>query len=65
MEQDFNKDNFENWKYGVFYFNRNDHRLIVPKKIESLGRTLNFANPICWVAILIFTALLFYSIFML
>jgi uncharacterized membrane protein len=33
-----------NWK-GIFYFNRKDPRLIVPKLYPSLGWTLNFASP--------------------
>jgi len=33
------------WKWGIFYFNPNDSRMFVPKRIESLGWTLNFARP--------------------
>lgn len=33
------------WKWGVFYFNPQDKRLIVPKRVASLGLTINFANP--------------------
>jgi len=33
------------WKWGIFYFNPNDQRIFVPKRIESLGWTLNFARP--------------------
>jgi uncharacterized membrane protein len=33
------------WKWGIFYFNPNDQRMFVPKRIESLGWTLNFARP--------------------
>ena len=32
------------WKLGVFYFNRNDKRLTLPKRKGS-GWTINFANP--------------------
>jgi uncharacterized membrane protein len=35
--------NPDNWK-GIFYFNRKDPRLIVPKFYSSMGWTLNFAN---------------------
>lgn len=35
-----------NWKFGVFYFNRQDKRILVPKRIELLGWTINFANPV-------------------
>ncbi len=34
-----------NWKFGLIYFNKNDKRVIVPKKMRILGWTLNFANP--------------------
>ena len=52
--------NSSNWK-GVFYFNRKDPRLIVPKQDPSLGWTLNFANTYTYllaisvVLIIIFT----------
>lgn len=35
-----------NWIWGMFYHNRNDKRLFVPKRIPMMGMTLNFANPI-------------------
>jgi len=34
------------WKWGVVYFNPNDPRIFVPKRIEWLGWTLNFAQPV-------------------
>lgn len=33
-----------NWK-GIFYFNRKDPRLIVPKLNPSMGWTFNFSSP--------------------
>lgn len=44
-----------NWKWGIFYFNKNDKRIFPPKKIKLLGWTVNFANPI---SILVFLALI-------
>jgi uncharacterized membrane protein len=38
-------DNLNVWKWGIFYFNPADSRIFVPKRIESLGWTLNFARP--------------------
>lgn len=35
-----------NWKLGIFYFNPKDKRIFPPKKIKALGWTVNFANPI-------------------
>jgi uncharacterized membrane protein len=34
-----------NWKWGMFYFNREDKRIFPPKKKEAMGWTVNFANP--------------------
>jgi uncharacterized membrane protein len=47
MSQDPN-----NWK-GMFYFNRKDPRLIVPKFIPALGWTLNFASPYSYLFIIV------------
>ena len=33
------------WKWGMFYYNPDDPRSIVPKQIKSLGWTFNFAQP--------------------
>jgi uncharacterized membrane protein len=42
------------WKYGVFYFNRDDHALFVPKRFGlNLGYTLNFANRWSWVVLVV------------
>jgi len=32
------------YKFGVFYYNPNDERAIVPKRVRSLGFTVNFAR---------------------
>lgn len=34
-----------NWKLGIFYFCRADHRVLVPKRVPGFGWTLNFARP--------------------
>jgi uncharacterized membrane protein len=36
--------NKKNWKLGIFYFNKEDKRLIVDKPNPNYGSTLNFAN---------------------
>jgi uncharacterized membrane protein len=43
-----------NYKWGIFYFNPKDPRVIVPKRIQAMGWTLNFGN--------IYTYLLFIGI---
>jgi len=35
--------NPDNWK-GIFYVNKKDPRIIVPKYYSSMGWTLNFGN---------------------
>ena len=35
----------KNWKWGSFYYNKEDHRLLPPKRIPWMGWTANFANP--------------------
>lgn len=33
-----------NWVWGMFYYNKKDQRLILPKRIAWMGLTINFAN---------------------
>jgi uncharacterized membrane protein len=33
-----------NWIWGIFYYNKEDQRLLPPKRIEWMGWTVNFAN---------------------
>ena len=33
-----------NWKWGVFYYNTEDPRLMPPKRIPAMGYTVNFGN---------------------
>jgi len=41
-----------NWE-GILYCNRKDPRLIVQKKYPPLGWTLNFANPLTYLTIIL------------
>lgn len=34
-----------NWILGLFYYNKSDKRVFLPKKVPYLGVTVNFANP--------------------
>ena len=48
-----------NWVWGIFYYNKQDDRILVPKKAEWMGITINFANKNAkWACIL---AILFFS----
>lgn len=33
-----------NWKYGIFYYNKEDKRIFPPKRFAAMGFTINFAN---------------------
>jgi uncharacterized membrane protein len=38
-----------NYKLGLFYYNANDPRVILPKPVKWMGWTLNFAKPMSYV----------------
>lgn len=53
-----------NWR-GLFYFNRKDPRILVPKLNPGLGWTFNFANPWTYLSIgIIVIAVVITSIFL-
>ena len=39
------------WKWNFIYYNPEDTRLFVPKRISWLGWTLNFANPFAYLVL--------------
>lgn len=41
------EDKSINWKWGIFYVNRADARIFIPKRF-GIGWTLNFAKPIVY-----------------
>jgi len=40
------------WKFGIFYYNKEDKRLFPPKRL-GLGWTVNFANPLSVIVFLL------------
>jgi uncharacterized membrane protein len=54
------KTNPENYKWGIFYFNPKDKRVILPKMNAALGWTLNFGSPITYLIIAAFVLLLIF-----
>lgn len=46
------------WKWGVFYYNTEDKRILPPKRIPWMGWTVNFANPISIISLVIITVTL-------
>ncbi|WP_316829196.1 DUF5808 domain-containing protein [Pedobacter aquatilis] len=63
MEKDFQHDNPENWKWGIFYFNKNDSRFILRKRVEVLGWTFNFAHPVSYILVALIFAYAAYKIY--
>jgi uncharacterized membrane protein len=51
MQDNWSNDS-ANWKWGVFYYKKEDKRLFLPKRNKYLGLTINFANPYSMVFIL-------------
>jgi uncharacterized membrane protein len=50
--------NEDNWKFGIFYYNKDDKRLFPPKRNKFLGWTVNFANPYSILAMILVITLL-------
>ena len=48
LDPDRNIHNTDNYKWGVFYFNPDDSRVIVPKRNRYMGWTFNFAHPVSY-----------------
>ena len=46
-----------NWKWGVFYYNKEDKRIMPPKKNPAMGWTINFANKKSVMTFLLLTLL--------
>jgi uncharacterized membrane protein len=44
FENDRMIDDPMNYKWGIFYFNRKDSRIVVPKRFKWMGWTMNFGN---------------------
>jgi uncharacterized membrane protein len=50
-------DDIANYKWSVFYCNKDDRRIIVPKRMRLLGWTLNFARWETWLMVVSFIML--------
>jgi len=48
------------WKWGIFYFNKNDKRIFSPKRIKQMGWTVNFANPISIFSIIVLFTIIYF-----
>ena len=38
-------ENPQFYKWGIFYYNPDDERILVPKRVKAMGWTFNFAKP--------------------
>lgn len=46
------QDDDRHWIAGTIYINREDPRILVPKRLGfGLGRTLNLAHPVSWLVL--------------
>jgi len=45
MMEDQWRNDPSKWIWGVFYFNKDDKRLLPPKRNPMMGWTINFGNP--------------------
>ncbi|MBC5841406.1 hypothetical protein H8R23_08310 [Flavobacterium sp. F-380] len=48
------------WRCGIFYYNKQDKRLLPPKRQECMGWTVNFANT---KSVLFFVGMMAFFIF--
>lgn len=49
MENNYDPSNY---KWGIFYYNKADKRIFPPKSL-GIGWTVNFANPVSVVAMIV------------
>jgi len=56
FEFDRMRNDPENYKWGIFYFNTNDKRTILPKRNQWFGWTLNFGSIYTYLIIILFIA---------
>jgi uncharacterized membrane protein len=53
---EFDKTDPQHWKWGIFYYNPHDPKLIVKRHI-GWGYTLNFAHRATWIFLIIMAAI--------
>jgi uncharacterized membrane protein len=52
-------DDPNNYKWNSFYFNREDPRILVPKRLRLLGWTFNFAHKESYMALVLLLVVVF------
>ncbi|MDB5228587.1 MAG: hypothetical protein JWN78_2780 [Bacteroidota bacterium] len=53
FQGNMSEDNDKYYKWYIFYYNPEDPRLFVPKRIAWTGWSLNFANPYAYLVLAI------------
>lgn len=53
FDSDRNINDPTNYKWGIFYFNPDDQRIMVPKRSKSMGWTLNFARMYSYIILIL------------
>jgi uncharacterized membrane protein len=53
-------DDPNNWKLGIFYFNKEDKRLFIFKRFKLWGWTYNYANPLTYILLALLLVVLFF-----
>jgi uncharacterized membrane protein len=72
MKSDFDQihndneiNNPSNYKWGFLYYNKKDKRIVLPKYQRERGWTVNFANPLSYLFILLIIVIIVsFSIFL-
>lgn len=62
MSKDFFHEDPENWKWGILYFNKRDHRIIVPKRNPIMGWTFNFAHPAGYIFLILILLIIVFQL---
>jgi len=60
MDENNQTQNPNNYKWGILYFNKKDSRLFAPKHENQRGWTINFANPLSYIFIIILIIILIF-----
>jgi len=66
QEEIWRKDS-KNWKWGLFYYNPEDKRMLVDKRNPNLGFTINFAHKksyLFMVIILLLLGLVLFTVYL-
>jgi uncharacterized membrane protein len=54
----------DNWKWGLFYSNKDDNRLFVLGRKMGIGWTLNFSHSFAFLVVSIFFILIMISLYL-